>query len=223
MSIKKSLPDIWAAIFFSILFIRDSVEALCHFQISNSNRAEKDETSLTIQNATVDNGPSTSNGGSRQLAPVEDISRQQSYTCSMCNERFTSTRYLSFHLKRAHRIERYYCDKCYTYFSSERLLDEHILQDHKGYSFFCDKCNVIFSGRKLLSKHMNASHRNELLKCGICDKKYHVRDHLVGHMKKHGIVQTNCDYCRKILPHERLYDHKLEKHNVIMFDPQEFH
>ena len=197
---------------------------ICHFQISNSNREDKDETSLTIQNATVDNGPSTSNGGSRQSAPVEDLRMREMYKCYICKVHFISRSDFQLHKKSAHKEDIYLCDECPLYFSVERFLNEHIWQVHKGYSFFCDECDRIFIGRKQLSKHMTVSHPETILKCGICDKKCSFRSNLVSHMKKkHRILQSNCEFCGKILPHEQLYDHKLEKHNVMLSDQQEFH
>ena len=224
MSIKKGLPEIWAATTFSMLFIMYWVEALSHFQISSSNREDKDETSLTIQNATVDNGPSTSNGGSRQSVSVEDLSMREMYKCYGCKVHFTSRSDFLLHRKSTHKKAIYICDECPLYFSVEWCLSDHIWQVHKGYSFFCDECNKIFMSRELLSYHMTVSHPETILKCRICDKKFSIRGNLVRHMKnKHRILQSNCEFCRKILPHEQLYDHKLEKHNVMLSDQQEFH
>ena len=90
-------------LFLSAYICQFLTKNICHFQISNSNREDKDETSLTIQNATVDNGPSTSKGGSRQSAPVENISLRDEYKCYVCKVNFTLRSDFQLHKKSAHK------------------------------------------------------------------------------------------------------------------------
>ena len=208
---------------FSIKMVR-CLPILCfNFQMSVKEYSNIEKIKQALRNAMVDNGPSTSNGGSRQSAPVEDVNRQQRfiYICFQCDKPFNSTRNLSLHIRSDHKKVMYHCDACLIYFYNESNLNDHILVDHRGYPFFCEDCKRYFDTRESLIRHMNRCHSEIDKKCGICPQRYSKRNRLVRHMKKkHGILQTNCDVCQIILPHEKLFDHKLKIHNTILFDPK---
>ena len=126
----------------SIKMVGCLLKVCFNFQISDEEYLEIENINPTIQNAIVDDGPSTSNGGSRQSAPVEDVSRRQRYMflCYECDESFTSNRDRFSHIESDHSRNSYHCHKCSIRFNIESHLYEHILVDHRRYQFFCEDC-----------------------------------------------------------------------------------
>ena len=202
---------------FSIKMVGCLLKLCFNFQISDEEYLKIENINPTIQNAIVDEGPSTSNGGSRQSAPVEDVRWRQMYMflCYECDESFTSNRDRSSHIESDHSRKSYHCHKCPRRFYMVDHLYEHILVDHRRYQFFCEDCKLIYFMRAGLTRHMNKNHLEIDLPCGICPRRFSNQLNLIVHMMiNHRIFQSNCDVCRIIVPHEKLYDHHLKSHNV---------
>ena len=64
------------------------------------------------------------------------------------------------------------CEICEKKFSQMKTLKKHVSSVHETETFQCEICNIIFSKEAILKRHVSSVHENKLFECEICDKTF---------------------------------------------------
>ena len=152
-----------------------------------------------------------------------DVStRQRSFRCRGCEERFTTKEDLEKHMYDAKYggTKTYHCRSCNRQFNSEEELVEHMKRNHQSFvmkrEHTCDECGKRFQSYSNLMKHIKMHKKLGKWVCRICGtkgllnyKKY--KKHMMEHEK--GIF--NCMICRRSFKKQKQLSMHVRTHTAM--------
>ena len=124
---------------------------------------------------------------------------------------FKTKDHLCTHVKR-HDEAKYSCNVCQQIYSSEKYLQRH-KKTHTGEKkHVCTTCGRSFTRKDALNSHMLTHSDERPNECPICPDKqscFKTKDHLHRHMKRHEEAKYSCDICKlKFFTPKILKSHK---------------
>ncbi|XP_047475655.1 zinc finger protein 208-like [Penaeus chinensis] len=144
------------------------------------------------------------------------------FTCSLCNERFSSKASLSNHIASTHSNQDFKCTLCEKTCKTKQLLSQHLLRKHKlgSTEYPCPVCSKVFLIAKDLRRHVQSHNLGGSHECALCHAKFKSYPTLQAHMKIHSKDKPyDCVIC--LVPFasvEALKDHFNSHHGVKIND-----
>ncbi|XP_037785076.1 zinc finger protein 260-like isoform X2 [Penaeus monodon] len=144
------------------------------------------------------------------------------FTCSLCNERFSSKASLSNHIVSTHSNQDFKCTLCEKTCKTKQLLSQHLLRKHKlgSTEYPCPVCSKVFLIAKDLRRHVQSHNLGGSHECALCHAKFKSYPTLQAHMKIHSKGKPyDCVIC--LVPFasvEALKDHFIQHHGVKIND-----
>ncbi|XP_055539771.1 zinc finger protein 32-like [Wyeomyia smithii] len=141
------------------------------------------------------------------------------FDCPECGKQLHSSRMLSQHVVREHRLA-HGCQACGMSYNSPSKLEAHLTTcTGRPSRFMCNQCpsGKVFSTAISLSVHLYYAHdslQSVVYRCESCKKNFKNRIGLKYHYKTgHGCTMVECEICRRPFPtEESLYYHKMVDH-----------
>ncbi|KAF7226977.1 zinc finger and SCAN domain-containing protein 5B [Nothobranchius furzeri] len=97
----------------------------------------------------------------------EESRGDRSYSCSICEKRFSNCSHLAAHI-RTHTGERpYMCEICKKTFITTSALNRHQTIHTEGKHFVCNCCGKSFKWMESLGRHMRSVHKKESVPEGV--------------------------------------------------------
>ena len=122
----------------------------------------------------------------------------KTYTCDMCDRKFTNGMPLRHHMERDHGIELpHKCQVCSHIFSCDDGLKKHLEQYPS--TFTCDMCEEAFHTKEKMMDHIDKLKCQKDHPCPDCGEVFHT----VGYLNKHISNSccngtTSCDQCGRV-------------------------
>ncbi|XP_058812054.1 zinc finger protein 32-like [Topomyia yanbarensis] len=156
---------------------------------------------------------------SMAAVPVAPSVPLKKFDCPECGKQLYSSRMLSQHVVREHRLC-HSCRSCGMAYNSPDKLEMHVATcTGRPSRFMCNQCpsGKVFSTAISLSVHLYYAHdslQSVVYRCESCKKNFKNRTGLKYHYKTgHGCTMVECEICRRPFPtEESLYYHKLVEH-----------
>ncbi|XP_050072280.1 zinc finger protein 425-like [Anopheles maculipalpis] len=134
-------------------------------------------------------------------------SGDETFSCSMCDRKFTNKTQLSCHRKQHKRRQ---CPICMQQVPS-MILQGHIAIHQQAH--YCDLCNRSFASASILTRHKRVKHstvKQSVLVCEQCGLAYPSAAKLHNHRKMH--QRKECPICKKTFRPNKIKEH-LASHN----------
>jgi KRAB domain-containing zinc finger protein len=153
------------------------------------------------------------------------------YSCSECEQKFSSRGSRSDHVRKVHRGMVFPCACGKTYASRQslfkhretdkcglakpsakkRLVDPNNPPARKKYP--CEQCDKVYFSREGRKEHMDSVHKGMIYRCK-CGRTYSSYSSLRDHMKRDCGKEYKCDQCHMTFQTmKERFSHKLEVHN----------
>ena len=107
-----------------------------------------------------------------------EVKSTKIHLCHICNEQFTSEKFLNCHLKETHneaKTSKLKCDLCLATFCVNGNLKRHLSNIHGGkQNLLCEHCDKRFPNKNYLLRHYYGQHKElqQKPKCEICMKTF---------------------------------------------------
>ena len=110
-----------------------------------------------------------------------------SLICCVCMKKFESKYRLEDHMDIHNKQNQYSCTECDEKFTTKFTYERHLLENHTEVkSFECNQCQSKFSLERNLQRHLKNSHdviENLECECTICGKTFKRNDNLLQHQR----------------------------------------
>ncbi|XP_052090147.1 zinc finger protein 724-like isoform X1 [Mytilus californianus] len=153
---------------------------------------------------------STKNITEESEMPNDKLTRQKSYSCSICRKNFKNSTSLRIHENRHKGIKPYKCGECDKSFSSSGNLSAHKKIHSSDKAYMCTVCGKQYNQHSEFLIH-ERNHRNERpFACKYCDKTFSRSGCLHNHERIHtGVKPYLCGTCGKAFSRsDRLHIHE---------------
>ncbi|CAH0627128.1 unnamed protein product [Chrysodeixis includens] len=183
--------------------------------LSNDNNNNFKISNLLTNNTITEEAPANE---AKELltAPLLSNTRIDDFKCTLCNQVFTSSEYLSVHMRRHSATARYTCGECGKTFSQLRNFKYH-MSIHRGTREFaatCTVCGKYFNDRGYLSSHMKIHRNRKEYKCTLCPKSFNQRVAYNMHVRIHtGVKPHVCSECGKAFSRKMLLKQHQRTHS----------
>ncbi|XP_063844862.1 zinc finger protein OZF-like [Scylla paramamosain] len=134
----------------------------------------------------------------------EHFTKNSSYTCSICDQKFVSKSGLKRHKKQLHNLDSVVvvnaasikCGVCQAVFSDKAALRQHAATHAARKPFTCEECGATFTQNGSLQVHLRRHRGEKPFTCQLCGNSFTRAHSLKVHMKTHtGEKPYACEYC----------------------------
>lgn len=160
----------------------------------------------------------TASGLRTHIMEAHSGTRDRSYTCQECGEKFAKQYGLKRHMERKHTDERASCNICLKSFACNEDLIKHTKShESKGKGdLSCEFCDQTFTSAWSLQRH-SKKHQSESqqFKCSKCPKSFTRKDSLLSHEKLHAQKKNYVCKCgKRFVKKSQLTAHEDKHSNV---------
>ncbi|XP_017469712.1 PREDICTED: zinc finger protein 660-like [Rhagoletis zephyria] len=144
-------------------------------------------------------------------------SKEGTYSCNICQQRFIQSRNFARHMRRKHGTEApavWRCPHCSESLKFKKELERHIKRMHAPKIYPCPHCDRTFKGAKVAENHIKAEHEGVgSFICEECGESMRTKHKIIEHMATHtGQGAYECKECGKHFKRKQTLKRHLEIH-----------